>query len=130
MDIGEAEKMSNDSDLIQKKKPNDSDLTQITEEEKPLDKSPISVRIVCSFFKLQKTIVIGCRGQNIKKCDFDPPQLDLIISALISLVKGSKSKTINLAIEGKKLKMEISNGCLHFFSHTFPSDIKKIVQKK
>ena len=90
-------------------------------------KSPFFVRIVCSFFNPQK-IVIGCRGQNIKKCEFASPQLDLVISALTSIVKGSKSKTINLGNRGEKLKMEIANGSLHF-SHTFPSDIKKFVQK-
>ena len=90
-------------------------------------KSVFFVRIMCSFFNPQK-ITIGCHGQNNKKCEFGTEVLGLVISSLTSIVKGSKSKIINLAKSGEKLKMEILNGSLHF-SHTFPSDIKKFVQK-
>ena len=89
-------------------------------------KFPYFVRIVCSGFDPHK-IVIGSRGKNNKKCEFASSHLDLLISALTSLIKGSKAKTINLGSRGEKLKMEISNGYLNF-AHTFPADIKKFVQ--
>ena len=90
-------------------------------------KAPFFVRIVCSSFDPQK-VVIGRKGQNIKKCEFTPNHLDSVVTSLTSIVKGSKSKTVNLGKRGEKLKMEMSNGCLNF-AHTFPSDIKKFVQK-
>ena len=89
-------------------------------------KFPYFVRIVCSGFDPHK-IVIGSRGKNNKKCEFATPHLDLLISALTSLIKGSKAKTISLGNRGEKLKIEISNGYLNF-AHTFPADIKKFVQ--
>ena len=90
-------------------------------------KSPYFVRVVCSNFNPHK-IIIGTRGLNNKKSEFAPSHLDLLILALTSLLKGSKSKTINLGSRGEKLKMEITNAHLNF-THSYPSDIKKIIQK-
>ena len=90
-------------------------------------KRPFVVRIMCSFFEARK-ITIGYRGQNDKKCDFDIAHLNVVTEALSSILQGAKSKTINLSSTGEKLKMEISNGSLHFY-HTFPSGIRKFVQK-
>ena len=82
---------------------------------------------MCSNFNPHK-IIIGTRGLNNKKSEFASSHLDLLISALTSLLKGSKSKTINLGSRGEKLKMEIANGYLNF-THSYPSDIKKFIQK-
>ena len=90
-------------------------------------KRPFVVRIMCSFFEPKK-ITIGYHGQKDKKCEFDIVHLDLVSAALTSILQGAKSKTINLSSRGEKLKMEMSNGFLHFYQ-TFPSGIKKIVQK-
>ena len=90
-------------------------------------KSPYFVRVVCSNFNPHK-ITIGTRGLNNKKSEFASSHLDLLISALTTLLKGSKSKTINLGSRGEKLKMEIANGYLNF-THSYPSDIKKLYRK-
>ena len=90
-------------------------------------KSPLFVRILCSFFNPQK-VTIGGKGNTKTKCEFPILYLDLVISALTSIVKGSKSKTINLGKRGEKLKMEMINGSLHL-SHIFPPHLKKYIHK-
>ena len=55
--------------------------------------------------------------------------LDLLISALTTLLKGSKSNNINLGSRGEKPKMEIANAHLNF-THSYPSDIKKMYTEK
>ena len=90
-------------------------------------KSPLFVRILCSFFNPQK-ITIGGKGNTNTKCEFPIQHLDLVISALTSIIKGSKSKSINIGKRGEKLKMEMVNGSLHL-SHIFPPHLKKYVQK-
>ena len=91
------------------------------------NKSLFYVTILCSFFEPQK-IIIGCHAGKGGKCEFDSSHLDQVVSALTSIIKGAKSKTINLGVRAGKMKMGLLNESLHF-SHIFPSDIKKFVQK-
>ena len=90
-------------------------------------KTPFYVRVLCSFFIPQK-ITIGAKGKVNTKCEFPINQLDNVISALTSIAKGSKSKTIHIGKRGEKLKLEMANGSLNI-SQLFPAHIKKYVQK-
>ena len=90
-------------------------------------KTPFFVRILCAFFNPQK-ITIGAKGQINTKCEFSINQLDNVISALTSITKGSKSKTIHIGKRGEKLKFEMSNGSLNI-SQLFSPTIKKYAQK-
>lgn len=90
-------------------------------------KTPFFVRVLCSFFIPQK-ITIGAKGKANTKCEFPVNQLDNVISALTSIAKGSKSKTIHLGKRGEKLKIEMVNGSINI-SQLFPPHIKKYVQK-
>ena len=90
-------------------------------------KTPFFVRVLCSFFIPQK-ITIGAKGKLNTKCEFPMNQLDNVISALTSIAKGSKSKTIHLGKRGEKLKFEMGNGSINI-SQLFPPHIKKYVQK-
>ena len=90
-------------------------------------KTVFYVRILCSFFVPQK-ITIGCRGNKGGKCEFDVAYLDQVVSTLASIIKGAKSKTINLRTNEGKMRMEMVNGDLQF-SHLYPNDVKKFVEK-
>ena len=90
-------------------------------------KSPFFFRVVCSFLNPQK-ITLGLRGPKIKKCEFDSSYLDQILSAITSISKGAKSKTVNVGNRGGKLKIDVANGTLSI-SQTYPADIKKFALK-
>ena len=85
------------------------------------------VRILCALFIVQK-ITIGAKGKLNTKCEFPMNQLDNVISALTSIAKGSKSKTIHIGKRGEKLKFEMTNGSLNI-SQLFSPHIKKYAQK-
>ena len=92
------------------------------------NKSLFYVRVLCSFFLPQK-ITIGCYGTNGGKCEFEDVYLDQVVSAVTSISKGAKSKTINLgSIRDGKMKIESVNGSLHF-SRLYSNDSKNFVQK-
>ena len=91
------------------------------------NKSLFYVRVLCSFFLPQKN-TIGCYGTNGGKCEFEDMYLDQVLSALTSISKGAKSKTINLGLRDGKMKIESVNGSLHF-SRLYSNDIKNFVQK-
>ena len=92
------------------------------------NKSLFYVRVLCSFFLPQK-ITIGCYGVNGGKCEFEDLYLDQVVSALTSISKGAKSKTINFAdVRDGKMKIESVNGSLHF-SRLYSNEVKNFVQK-
>ena len=91
------------------------------------NKSLFYVRVLCSFF-LPRKITIGCYSTNGGKCEFEDLYLDQVLSALTSISKGAKSKTINLGDRDGKMKIESANGSLHF-SRLYSNDIKNFVRK-
>ena len=91
------------------------------------NKCLIYVRVLCSFFLPQK-ITIGCHGTTGGKCEFGELYLDQVISALTSISKGAKSKTINLGDREGKMKIDSVNGSLHF-SRLYSNDIKNFVRR-
>ena len=85
------------------------------------------IRIACSFLKPTK-VTLGSKGLNMKKIEFPSDYTDLFISAINSMIKGARSKSILITQSREKILLHSTSEGLSI-TQMFPSDTKKYATK-